>query len=318
MNATEMVVEGPKPGRFDSLRIRGIIPAMLTPMTATGDIDEAGIRSLVRYFMSNGAAGVFVLGSTGEFSFLLPKDRESVIRIVVDEVHGRLPVLAGVGDSGTRRAIENVKVALDAGADVGVALPPYYMTATPSELERHYSAILQATELPILLYNYPPAVGVTIPVELVETLAQHERVVGIKDSSGDFTYFRQILVRMSAQPRFRVVQGYEGLVAVSFLLGAHAGHLGLANVAPALLAELYEAATAGNTKRALELQSQVDSLSAIWAVGGGTDSSYLNSMKAALALMGVCGSGVSVPYRPFGADDIEAVRRLLVAHGLLG
>ena len=318
MNSAEVSpVVAPKAADFDPLRITGVIPAMLTPMTANGDIDERGIRSLVRYLMSHGVNGVFVLGSSGEFSFLLPEERASVIRIVVDEVGGRLPVLAGVSDSGTKRVIENVKVAADAGADVAVALPPYYMGSTQSELQRHYAAILEATELPILLYNNPLSVGVSIPVELVESLAEHDRIVGIKDSSGDFTYFRRLLARLSARPRFRVVQGHEGLAAVSFLLGAHAGHLGLANVVPSLFVELYEAASAGDTRRALELQDEVDALSLMWSVGGPTDSSYLNSMKAALALLGVCGSGVSVPYQPLSADEVGHVRRILVAHGLL-
>lgn len=302
---------------FDSTCIRGVIPAMLTPLTDDERVDEAGVRQLVRFLLGKGVHGLFILGSSGEFPALLPEERQEMIRIVVDEVKGRVPVLAGASDSGTKRVIANVHAARAAGADVAVVLPPYYLTCTEAEIIRHYQAILAETDMPILLYNNPPSTGVHITLGVLDVLAKHERIVGMKDSSGDFAFFQQVLYAYRDHPRFRVVQGHEGYAGISFLLGAHAGHLGLANVAPELFVHMYEAAKAGQTEQVMRLQHQVDSLAKMWTIGGGSDSCYFNSMKAALKLFGVCGTGISRPYVPFGEAEMAQVRAMLQAHGLL-
>ena len=302
---------------FDSTRIRGVIPAMLTPLTDDEQVDEAGLRRLVRFLLELGVHGIFTLGSSGEFTALLEDERKEIIRIVVDEVAGQAPVLAGASDSGTKRAISLVRAAHDSGADVAVVLPPYYLVCTEQELLRHYQAILDETDMPILLYNYPEGTGVQITLGILETLAEHERIVGLKDSSGDFAFFRKVIYAYRDHPRFRVVQGHEGYVGVSYLLGAHAGHLGLANVAPQLFVQLFESARAGQMEQVLSLQNEVDALAKMWEIGGATEASYFNSMKAALQLFGVCGSGVSRPFAPFGSVEVAQVRSLLKEHGLL-
>ena len=302
---------------FDPKRVQGVIPAMVTPLTDDEKIDEKGLRRLVRFLLERGVHGIFTLGSSGEFTALLPEERLDVIRIVVDEVSGQVPVLAGASDSGTKRVISLVHAARTGGADVAVVLPPYYLGCTEAELIRHYQAILDETDMPILLYNFPAGTGVRITLNILETLVGDHRVVGIKDSSGDFAYFRQMIYIYRDHPRFRVVQGHEGYAGVSFLLGAHAGHLGLANVAPRLFVKLYDAARAGDVEEVLRLQHQVDSLATMWEIGGATESSYFNSMKTALHLFDVCGTGISRPYAPFGDTEVAEVQNILLQHGLL-
>ena len=302
---------------FDSRRIQGVIPAMLTPLTKDRQVDEVGLRKLVGFLIERGVHGIFTLGSSGEFPALLPEERQEVARIVCDEVGGRVPVLVGASDSGTKQVIGHVRAAQAAGADVAVVLPPYYLSCTEQELVRHYRVILDQTEMPILLYNYPAGTGVRITLDILKALDGHERVVGMKDSSGDFAFFQQVLYEYRDHPRFRVVQGHEGYAGVSFLLGAHAGHLGLANVVPELFVEQYQAAKAGQTDNVLRLQHKIDGLARIWDVGGATEASYFNSMKAALHLFGVCGMGISPPYEPFGETEIAQVREILEKHGLL-
>ena len=302
---------------FDSGRIQGVIPAMLTPLTKARQVDEAGLRKLVAFLIERGVHGIFTLGSSGEFPALLPEERQEVARIVCDEVGGRVPVLVGASDSGTKQVVGHVRAAQAAGADVAVVLPPYYLSCTEQELVRHYRVILDRTEMPILLYNYPPGTGVHITLDILKMLDGHERVVGMKDSSGDFAFFQQVLYEYRDHPRFRVVQGHEGYAGVSFLLGAHAGHLGLANVVPELFVSQYEAARAGQTDDVLRLQHKINGLVRMWDVGGATEASYFNSMKAALSLFGVCGMGISPPYEPFGETEIAQVREILEKHGLL-
>lgn len=302
---------------FDSTRIRGVIPAMLTPLTDDREVDENGIRRLVHFLLAEDVDGIFTLGSSGEFTALSPEDRQDVIRIVVDEVGSRVPVLAGASEGGTDRVIRHVRMASAAGADVAVVLPPYYLECTEAELLNHYQTILDQTDLPILLYNNPSNTGVCITLDVLEPLAEHEQVVGMKDSSGDFAFFQRVLYTYRDHPRFRVVQGHESYAGVSFLLGAHAGHLGLANVAPKLFVQLYNAAKARQIDEVLRLQQKVDALAHMWSIGGATNASYFNSMKTALQLLGICGTGVSRPYAPFNEAEVAQVRAILREHGLL-
>lgn len=302
---------------FDTKRIRGVIPAMVTPMSPTGEPDEAGLRSLVRHLVGQGVNGIFALGSSGEFPLLTPADRARVAAVIADEVGGRIPVLVGASDSGTRQVIEHVRAAAAGGADVAVVLPPYYISPSESEIARHFTMVMDASPIPVLLYNNPESTHVTLSVDLVRELAQHENAAGIKDSSGDFAAFRRLVMAFRGDGRFRVVQGHEGMAALSFFLGAHAGHLGLANVAPRLFLDMYAAATAGDLETALQLQATADDLMAMWEVAGPTDASYLASMKTALAMMGVCGVDLAPPLTGLTASETNRVHEILERHGLL-
>lgn len=302
---------------FDTTQIRGVIPAMVTPMTPSGDPDEAGIRSHVRFLLGEGVNGLFTLGSSGEFSHLTLQDRALVIRTIADEVGGRIPVVAGASESGTRQALQMLDIAAREGADVAVVLPTYYMVPTEADVIRHYEIVLDRSPIPVLLYNNPASSRTTLSVNLVRDLAEHPNAAGIKDSTGDFAAVRQLIRYFREHPRFRVIQGHEGHVAMSFFLGAHAGQLGLANVVPSLFVEIYGAATRGDLDLALLLQSRVDAISAIWSAAGDTEGSYLGSMKAALEMLGVCGPDLAPPFTKLDDDARGWVRGILEQHGVL-
>jgi dihydrodipicolinate synthase/N-acetylneuraminate lyase len=302
---------------FDTTRIRGVIPAMVTPMTADGAPDEAGIRSHVRFLLGAGVDGLFTLGSSGEFSHLTLDDRRLVVATIVDEVAGRVPVVAGASESGTRQVLQMIEIAALAGADAVVVLPTYYMVPTEADVIRHYEIVLDRSPLPVVLYNNPASTRTTLSVNLVRDLAEHPNTAGIKDSSGDFASFRRLLQLFRGQSRFRVIQGHEGHVALSFHLGGHAGQLGLANIVPSLFVDLFAAATEGRLEDALLLQSKVDALSAIWSAAGDTEASYLGSMKAALEMLGVCGPDLAPPFARLDNDSRGWVRAILEQHSVL-
>ena len=302
---------------FDTTRIRGVIPAMVTPMTPAGDPDEAGIRSHVRFLLGEGVNGLFTLGSSGEFSHLTMEDRALVIRTIADEAAGRVPVVAGASESGTRQVLQMLDIAAREGADVAVVLPTYYMIPTEADVIRHYEMVLDRSPIPVLFYNNPASSRTTLSVNLVRDLAEHPNAAGIKDSTGDFASVRQLIRLFRDHPRFRVIQGHEGHVALSYFLGAHAGQLGLANVVPSLFVEIYGAATRGDLETALLLQSKVDAISAIWSAAGDTEGSYLGSMKAALDMLGICGPDVAPPFTKLDDDGRGWVRAILEQHGVL-
>jgi 4-hydroxy-tetrahydrodipicolinate synthase len=302
---------------IDTARLRGVLPAMVTPMTPAGEPDEAGIRSHVRFLLGHGVNGLFTLGSSGEFSHLTLKDRALVMRTVADEAAGRVPVVAGASESGTRQVLQMLDIAARAGADFVVVLPTYYMVPTEADVIRHYELVLDRSPIPVLLYNNPASSRTTLSVNLVTDLAEHPNAAGIKDSTGDFASVRQLIRRFRDHPRFRVIQGHEGHAALSFFLGAHAAQLGLANVVPSLFVDLYRAATSGDLESALRFQSEVDAISAIWSAAGDTEGSYLGSMKAALDMLGVCGPDLAPPFVKLDDDARGWVRGILEQHGVL-
>jgi dihydrodipicolinate synthase/N-acetylneuraminate lyase len=302
---------------FDSTRIRGVIPAMVTPMLPSGDPDPDGIRSHVRFLLGNGVNGLFTLGSSGEFSHLTIEDRALVIRTIVDEVQGRVPVIAGASESGTRQVLQMLQVAAEAGADAAVVLPTYYMIPTLPDVIRHYELVLERSPIPVVLYNNPASSRTTLSVDLIRDLAEHPNAAGVKDSTGDFAAFRQLVGLFRDHPRFRVVQGHEGHAGLSFFLGAHAGQLGLANVVPSLFVDLFRAATAGDLDATLRLQARVDTIAAIWSAAGDTEGSYLGSMKAALEMLGVCGPDLAPPFMKLDESARGWVRAILEQHGVL-
>ncbi|MBM4409280.1 MAG: dihydrodipicolinate synthase family protein, partial [Chloroflexi bacterium] len=177
----------------DTTRIRGVIPAMVTPMTPAGDPDPDGIRSHVRFLLGQGVNGIFTLGSSGEFSHLTLQDRALVIRTIADEVAGRVPVIAGASESGTRQVLQMVDIAAREGADFAVVLPTYYMIPGEADVIRHYELVLDRSPIPVLLYNNPYSSRTTLTGGLVRRLAEHPNAAGIKDSTGDFAWFRQLV-----------------------------------------------------------------------------------------------------------------------------
>lgn len=288
---------------LDVSRLGGIIPPLATPLHADESVDEPALRRLVQHVLRGGVHGLFVMGSTGEFAALADHERRRAIEIVVDEVKGRLPVFAGVGDSSTRRALLRVEEAQNLGVDALVAILPYYHAVNNmQEAKAHFEAIVKASSLPVLLYNIPQRVGVSLTLEAISELRELPQVVGIKDSSEDFNQFQEIVRTGSAA--FRVFQGSELQAAVSLLLGAHGAVLGIANLAPRLCVALYDAARDDNLERVRELNRALLELNRIYWFEG---TSPIGGLKAALEMTGICQAFCA---RPMSQADTHARARI--------
>ena len=297
--------------------LSGIVCPLATPLTDERRIDEAGLRRLVGRVMDGGVRAVFVMGSTGEFPAFSREERRFAIETVVDEVAGRLPVLAGVSDSGTELAARNARDAEAAGADAVVATLPYYF---PPYSDRaaldHFRHIAGSTSLPLIIYNIPQLVKGAVAVEAVAALAEDRSAAGIKDSSADFEYFQSLIFRLSDMPHFRILQGSEFHLAASLLMGAHGGVLGIANLAPGLCVQLYEAASGGSPQRieqARELQRRLTALSRIFQVG----ESPLGSLKAAMSMLDICSPVTTMPIPVVSDESRRKIRKIVEACGLI-
>jgi len=229
--------------------LRGVTPPLVTPFTADGSLDADALSEVVSFVVDRGVSGLFPCGTTGEFASLTFDERLQTIETTVSHAEG-VPVLAGVASPNVHDTVAQITAAADAGADVAVVTPPYFHTANaPQGNQAYFEQVAADSELPLLLYNIPSCTGAPIDPETVVALSTQEQFIGLKDSSGDFGYFSQLL-RQTADP-FLLLQGFDNLLLPSLRIGADGGIHALSNVLPSVFAEL---AGAPQSDRAAELQ----------------------------------------------------------------
>ncbi len=275
---------------------KGIIPAMVTPLTPEGKINVEALRKLTRHLIDGGVHGVFPVGSQGEFYALTFDEKKKVIEVVVEETRGRVPVYAGTGAVTTREAVALTKMAEGAGAAAVSVITPYFIHPNDGELLEFYTTIAKSTRLPVLLYNNPPRTGVNISPDFVVRASKVENIIGIKDSSGDMTLMAEYIRRTDG--KFSVLAGRDTLIYGVLCYGGKGGIAACANIAPKLMVEIYEAFMAGDLKRSLEAQFRLAPLRLAFDLG-----TFPAVIKEALTLIGIeAGPSIS----PVGGMKPEA------------
>jgi 4-hydroxy-tetrahydrodipicolinate synthase len=269
------------------------------------------MRRLVRRVLDADVHGVVVLGSAGEFASLADAQKRRAIEIVVSEVAGQVPVIAGTGEPGTRRAVEQTREAARLGADAAMVVPPYYFGQKPDAVLRHYrtladdAGLLGGTGLPLVLYNIPGCTKVTLGLDVVAELAGHEAVIGIKDSSGNFGYFQTVAAEYSSES-FGVVTGSDRFLFSCLLVGGDGSICPTANIAPQWFVQLWDAVQGDDIDAAREAQLKIVALGQIYRPGG-----FHQGLKGALACLGVCAPTVTAPMLPLDEAQLEQVRGTL-------
>jgi dihydrodipicolinate synthase/N-acetylneuraminate lyase len=287
-------------------KLSGIIPPMITPLTAQGELDVAGLERLVTHLLDGGVAGVFVLGSSGEGPWLTAAQQCQLVRETVRLVAGRVPVLAGALEPCTARTLENMHQHHEAGADLVVITSPYYFQVGPSEQIRHIETLATEAPLPVMLYNIPPTTHNPIAPDTVRAVLPLENLVGIKDSAGDWDNFTKLLQLRAARPDFVVFQGAEKLAARSLLAGADGVVPGLGNLVPALFRQIFDRAQTGQEAEALAIQARIDQL---WTLH--THDYWLVCLKYAAAVLGF-GSGQTCGHTAHLTDaDRQQIQELV-------
>lgn len=293
------------------VEFQGIIPPIATPVDERERVDEKSLRTLVRHLLASNVHGVFVLGSTGEFAHLTDDEKRRAIDTVVSEAGGKVPVLVGVTDSGTKRSIFWAIEAERFGANGVVAAPPFYYPLSEAEIERHYRTLASECNLPILLYHIPSTTKARFTLELVERLSEVENIVGIKDSTGDLTFVFSLIDRMRGR-NFAVFQGNDALLAPTLLYGAHGGVNALANLVPNWFVALYEAAQRNEAVLAFAWQQKINELSSqLEAL------SFLPALKTALNLKGLAQPFMTSPFPTLTETQRQKLRSVLEEAGVL-
>lgn len=284
--------------------IKGIIPAMVTPLDEGEELDEAALRRLVNYLIEGGVHGLFPIGSQGEFYAFTPDEKRRVWEIVVEEVAGRIPVYAGTGAITTRQVVELNKIAEDAGADAVSVLTPYFIHPTEKELYHHYTTIADATNLPVLLYNNPGRTGVKLSPALVSRLAEHSNIMGIKDSGGDLTLTIEMI--QGADDNFAVLMGRDSLIYAGLHHGIKGAIAATANVVPALVVEIYQAFQERDLRRSLAAQEKLLPLRLAFDLG-----TFPVVVKDALNMIGISAGPPRRPLHSLTGDAKDKLREVL-------
>jgi len=297
-------------GKKGSLDIHGVIPAMVTPLSEDDKVNEAALRKLVDYLIESGVHGIFATGSQGEFYALGADEKRFVWEVTVDQANGRVPVYAGTGGVTTREAVDLTRMAEAAGVDAVSVITPYFIRPTQEELESHYQAVAGATSLPVLMYGNPGRTGVSLSVDTVVRLSEVGNIVGVKDSSGDLTLLGEY-VRCTPED-FAVLAGRDTLIYGALCYGAKGAIAATANVAPALVVEIYQRFCEGDMLGALQAQYRLAPLRLSFELG-----SFPVVVKEALDLLGFAAGRARAPINPLPEEKRQALREVLVRMGLL-
>ncbi len=293
------------------MRIHGIIPPVATPMRDNEDLDLPRLKWFLDHLIGQGVHGVFVLGTNSEFYALDEREKQEVVATAVAHVNKRVPVYAGTGAETTREAVRLTKMAEREGADGVSVITPYFVSPNQQEIYEHYRRVAESTSLPVVLYNNPNTCGgLKIDVDTVARLAEIPNILGIKDSSGDLQNTNEY-VRVVPE-RFAVLQGRDTLIFPSLLMGARGAVPASANIAAAIVVEIYEAYRRGDI--AASRAAQVKLNPARLSLGLGTAP---GGVKAALALMGLPIGPCRSPVGPLPPDKQEKMKAALRQAGLL-
>jgi 2-dehydro-3-deoxy-D-pentonate aldolase len=215
---------------------KGIIPPLVTPLAGRDTLDRPGFKRLIERVIDGGVHGVFILGTTGEAPSLSYRLRREVIEQTCQEVNGRVPVLVGITDTSSVESVNFADYAFSQGADALVLTAPYYFPAGQRELIDYVEDMLPRLRLPLLLYNMPSMTKIWFEIDSLKHLAAFQGIIGVKDSSGDLGYYKELCKLKRIRPDWSILLGPEALLTLSMDLGGDGGITGGANVFPTIRA----------------------------------------------------------------------------------
>jgi len=289
---------------------QGSIVALVTPFRG-GKVDESTLRKLVDMHVARGTDGIVPCGTTGESPTLSHDEHKRVVEIVIEAAAGRLHVIAGTGSNATSEAIDLTAHAKKAGATGALVVNPYYNKPTQEGLYRHFRAVVDAVDIPIIVYNIAGRTAVNIETyTLVRIVKDCANIVGVKEASGSLDQMTQVI--LACGPDFSVLSGDDNLTLPLMSVGGRGVISVIANIVPRETAEMTHAALAGDWKLARELHLKLFPLAR---------AAFMETnpipVKEAMGMMGMLEPEFRLPMCPMGAANRERLRAILVQHGLL-
>ena len=289
--------------------IHGSMVALVTPMNADNSLDWASLHKLVDWHLEQGTHAIVAVGTTGESATLAVDEHLAVVKKIVDQVNGRIPVIAGTGANSTSEAVELTQAAKDAGVDACLLVTPYYNKPTQEGLFLHHAHIAQAVAIPQFLYNVPGRTGVDMKPETALRLAKVPNIIGIKEATGDLE--RAKLLIEQAPSSFAIISGDDATAVDLILLGGKGDISVTANVVPAAIARMCELALAGNAEEARAMNERLLPLHTAM---------FLESnpipVKWAVEQLGLIQSGIRLPLTRLSEQYHQQVKTAMQANGI--
>ncbi len=295
------------------MKLGGVIVPLVTPLTDEHEFDAAAHRRLVGWLLEAGVDAIFANGSMGGFALLPDAIQVRAVEATAEVLAGRLPLLAGVSDTGTLRVKQRLQAMRHLPVDYFVALPPFFYAAGQRELLRFYQEVADAAARPLVLYNNPHRVANQLEPATVAELAQHPNIAGIKESSTEVAQWRGLLEAGVDRSRFALICGAGRMTGAALAMGFDGITEGLHNVVPQLAVALYRAARAGDRAAAAEWQSKINRAFRIFELDGGW-----RGVEAAFAHLGIRTHLALPPYDlPMDPAHVREIRQVLVEVGVL-
>lgn len=294
----------------DIRNLTGSIVALVTPFKANGEVDFNALDRLVDFHLANKTDGILVLGTTGESSTMTDAEDVAVAQHVINRVDGAIPVIGGAGSNSTMESLNKAKSLQMVGCDALLLITPYYNKSNEEGIYRHFTTVLDQTEIPSILYNIPGRTGCSISEANVALLSRHPNVMGIKEASGSISYATSVAKYLSDD--FRMYSGNDDMVVPILSLGGSGVISVWANVQPAACHDLVASYLAGDCREALRIQLEgLDLVQALFC--------EVNPIpvKAALAMMGMIEESYRSPLYPLSDANRARVERVMGECGLL-
>ncbi|WP_020560727.1 4-hydroxy-tetrahydrodipicolinate synthase [Thiofilum flexile] len=287
----------------------GSYVALITPFRE-GEVDEKALRHMVNWHIEQGTHGLIPMGTTGESSTVSTAEHEAVVKIVIEEVAGRIPVLAGAGSNNPLEAVHYAQYAQEQGADGVLCVAGYYNRPSQEGLYQHFKYLHDHTDLPIIIYNIPPRTIVDIKPETMARIAELPRVMGVKDATGDITRISQ--ERQLIHKPFAYFSGDDMNALAYHVLGGKGCISVTANIAPQLCAQLQNACAQGDYRQALAIHERLVPLhQALFCEPNPSGAKY------AASLLGLCSEEVRLPMLPLSAVNKARIKQCLMDLELL-
>ncbi|MHA2034774.1 MAG: 4-hydroxy-tetrahydrodipicolinate synthase [Candidatus Thorarchaeota archaeon] len=258
----------------------GVMPALVTPFTKDGDLLEEGFKQIIDYVIEKGATGIVPSGTTGEFVYMRTEERKRLLRLAVEFADGRVPVVAGTGQTSTGATVELTRYAADIGCDAALVISPFYLRPADKGYYEHYATVARKTDMPIIVYNIPQCTLGPLHANILEDLAEIDNIVAVKDSSGNIPATVELIQKLKG--KLPVLIGHDECFLSAVAAGAKAAILASGNIIPHIWLEIMKMVREGNMERAMELQHSVQTLARLITRNGGAP-----PVKAALRMMGI-------------------------------
>jgi len=289
---------------------------MITPVTGQGDLDETSTQRVIDFLLQGGANGIFVLGTTGESPSVPRAMRLKLVELTVQHVGGRALVYAGINDNCLADSVEAANRYFRAGVDAVVALLPSYYPIEPAQMLAYFTALLERVDGQVVLYNIPQTTRLSIPIDVLEKLVGHPRLVGFKDSERDETRLASLLGRLGGRDDFSIFVGLGEFMAEGLRRGAAGATPGIANLLPKACQQLYEGVLANDPDKVARAHKQITEGGALYQRGRPIGQ-MMAALKATMSFHGLCGPDVLPPLLKLDDADRDKLRREMVRLGML-